>query len=325
MNRTAGTDSSLRLAGVGEEIPVFFPVGKESLFGLMGVPAFDPIGVAVVVLPGGWRSTSAGRNRLLVRLCRRLQSEGYHTFRFDYLGVGESTGTRDRFVLGEPSVADLMAAIEWLTSRGVTQFVLVGFCFGAWTSLICTPQIPGMRGVALVAAPVHARVERAYVQVAGRLKLRVLIREALRPWFWRQLASRDRRRHYGKYIRAKWDRLWKWRRAPPLGPQSQQEGEASPEFLEPLRALLARRIPALMLYGTEDFEYGNFKRALSGTLGKVLSVEDSGIEVCTTPGDLHGLAELEVQEKTIEIVTDWLSRQRALERGSSGDRAWTST
>ena len=102
----------MKLEDMGQETPVFIQAGQETLSGIVGTPGRDPKGLGVIVLAGGWRGTSAGRNRVLVRLCRRLLASGFHTMRFDYAGMGESTGAQKR-TLADPSVEDLTAAAMW--------------------------------------------------------------------------------------------------------------------------------------------------------------------------------------------------------------------
>ena len=52
----------MKLADIGQETPVFFEAGQETLSGIVGVPSRDSSGLGVIVLAGGWRGTSAGRN-----------------------------------------------------------------------------------------------------------------------------------------------------------------------------------------------------------------------------------------------------------------------
>lgn len=138
-----------------DDIPAFFAVGDETLFGVLAEPVGGENGKTVTMLTGGGYVTSTHRNRAYVRLARRLTALGYRSFRFDYHGTGESTGTVDAFNLEEPFVEDLRGAISWLEGRSLTQHVLVGSCFGARTALAAAPEVEELHGVVLISPPVR--------------------------------------------------------------------------------------------------------------------------------------------------------------------------
>ena len=139
-------------SGVEEEA-VHFGSGGERLFGILSHPAAEPRGVAVVFLQGAGYVPSFNHNRLWVTLSRRLGTEGFHAFRFDYRGVGESTGTAARVRLDRPVPDDLLAAVGCVRRVGVERFVLVGSCFGALTALAASAT-PGVVSEVLLAPPV---------------------------------------------------------------------------------------------------------------------------------------------------------------------------
>jgi len=136
-----------------EEEAVHFGSGGERLFGILSHPAAEPRGVAVVFLQGAGYVPSFNHNRLWVTLSRRLGTEGFHAFRFDYRGVGESTGTAARVRLDRPVPDDLLAAVGCVRRVGVERFVLVGSCFGALTALAASAT-PGVVSEVLLAPPV---------------------------------------------------------------------------------------------------------------------------------------------------------------------------
>lgn len=136
-----------------EDAPFFFPAGEEMLFGVLTRPTGEANGTTVTMLTGGGYLTSTHRNRMYVRLSRRLAALGYHTLRFDYHGTGESTGSARQFHIDEPFVEDLAGAIGWLEGQGLSRHVLVGSCFGSRTALACSPQIPGLERLVLLSPP----------------------------------------------------------------------------------------------------------------------------------------------------------------------------
>ena len=313
----------MKLEDMGQETPVFIQAGQETLSGVVGTPARDPKGLGVIVLAGGWRGTSAGRNRVLVRLCRRLLASGFHTMRFDYAGMGESTGAQKR-TLADPSVEDLTAAAMWFQAHGPSHVVLAGFCYGGWTALFGAPRIQTLDGMALLAVPVNVDGPSELALASDRVRFSRLVRQALRPWFLKRMFSADRRRLYRRYLEGKWQASRR-RRVSARDAESQgRETEPRSRFVELLGSLVERGVPVLLLYGKEDFMYGEFQQARSGRLGEMLDRGGSGIEVSTVPGYLHPLAELDVQESLIDVVADWVNRQVPAMNAKSEERTWTS-
>ncbi|HSI53672.1 MAG TPA: alpha/beta fold hydrolase [Ramlibacter sp.] len=124
--------------GVRESAISFGP--ENALFGVLAEPAQAGIASETAVLllnvGGNYR---AGPNRLYVRMARSLAAAGMHAFRFDLGGIGDSrsaTGprsrTRDYFSIA--AAADVRAAIDFLTTRGCSKFVLVGVCSGSYVA-----------------------------------------------------------------------------------------------------------------------------------------------------------------------------------------------
>src|SRR6185369_8424395 len=144
---------------------------------------------------------STNVNDISVRLCRAVSAFGFHAFRFDYHGAGESGGHSDRFHLAEPFTLDLEGAIRCLRNRGVTRFVLVGSCFGARTVLAAAPSVVGLLSVILLCPPVRdiAMGER----MAAELTTRDYVRRAVKPRTLAKLMSADGRRIYTKLAKAK--------------------------------------------------------------------------------------------------------------------------
>lgn len=140
---------------VYEDVPAFFAGGAETLFGVLTRPTGEPNGTTVTMLTGGGYITSTHRNRMYVTLGRRLSVHGYHSFRFDYHGTGESTGTVERFSLDQPFSEDVSGALRWIEAREPTKHVLIGSCFGARTVLSCSPGVAGLAGAVLISPPVR--------------------------------------------------------------------------------------------------------------------------------------------------------------------------
>lgn len=291
-----------------QETPAFFPAGDETLFGILTHPAAEPLGTAVILLPGGSGTRiSISRNRIWVELARRLAAAGYHVLRFDNYGAGESTGTAKLQRLDEPFSKDVEGAVRWARSQGVSRFVLVGACFGARTALSCAPAVPGLQGAVLAApnARDYRQGEKSVTRMASEWTTGMYVRRAFTGRVLKGLFDRRRRRVYGKAIRAKWRALVatvrRGHRADP--------SEASDHFVDPLSTLIQRDIPVLFLYGEEDDAWREFDRARRGRLGRLLEQGSSQVEVVTFPGMVHGLSTITIQQTVAGQIEDWLARR----------------
>ncbi len=128
---------SLRIAG---------PAG--TLEAVLDWPAGEPQGVALLCHPhplhGGSMHTKA-----LHRTARALVSAQLMTLRFNFRGVGGSTGT---FAHGDGELQDADAALQHLRARWpASPIVLGGFSFGAFIAMrLATQRAADVRFVALL-------------------------------------------------------------------------------------------------------------------------------------------------------------------------------
>jgi pimeloyl-ACP methyl ester carboxylesterase len=287
---------------VSSEVATFFPSGPDQLFGVLTPPVGHSQGIALIVMAGG-ASLSFDVNRWPVRLCRRAAALGFHGFRFDYHGIGESAGTAERFDLASPFVADAHAAMDWLEGIGVHRFVLVGSCFGARTALSAAER-RGVAAVALVSPPVRdfEMGERSVTRLTNELSLATYVRRAFRPSVIRGLFH-GKGKSYRKIASAKLRKVSRPRasRGNPGGPAD----EVSRSFLGPLSALEHRKAPLLFIFGTEDDLFKEFDRAFPTRGGRGLR-EAQHVEVVELPGEVHGFKSLTVQDAVIDCVASWI-------------------
>jgi pimeloyl-ACP methyl ester carboxylesterase len=295
------------------EVPVFFPAGNDTLFGVLSLPSAPARGCAVVLLTGGGFHTSAHVNRIYVRLARRMAASGYHALRLDYHGTGESTGRIGQYRLDQPFVGDLLAAIGFLRRHGITRYILVGVCLGGRTSLAAAPSIDGVEAVALLGSPL------------GDLQMRegTAARRASKQGFWsymrRGLSGRVLRRFLPPYSVKKQLRIARahlrvgirtgWARLRKRLFRVQDEDKRlwiSPNFTQPLQATLQRKVPVLFLYGSEDPFLGHFMEARSGVLASLFHEEETLIDVRTIEGEVSLFPKVRPQEEMIDIVAAWI-------------------
>jgi uncharacterized protein len=131
---------SLRIAGRGVELEAILRLPDKKV---------PPRGAAVLCHPhpayGGTMD-----NRVIFRAGKGATEAGVAALRFNFRGVGASTGEYDE---GRGEQQDVAACIDWLKARYPNlPLVLVGFSFGAWVGLrvACEdPRVAAMVGLGL--------------------------------------------------------------------------------------------------------------------------------------------------------------------------------
>jgi pimeloyl-ACP methyl ester carboxylesterase len=269
---------------------VFFACGDVSLAGILAAPA-HPNGLAVVIPWGGGNFPSSARNRVRARLARTLAERGFHAFRFDNIGVGESEGQYRKPDLARPNTEEILAASAFLRSRGLERQVIIGYCFGGWSTLTAAAKFQSLEAVVVLNAPVG----RDHDQVlAGDGDLRWWVSK-LRKLKWRDLMRADRRIRYRKMLAAKANSLVASPRA------------GGRKFSDGVEFLIDEHIPLLLLYGTDDS-----RADLEIELGRGLRarLEEAGplTRLVTVPERLEGFASLSAQDLLIETVVPWLDQ-----------------
>ena len=140
----AGGDCDM--AGVSySERAVAFDCFGERLVGVLAEPETSTdVGVVVVV---GGPQYRVGSHRQFVSLARTLAAAGVAVLRFDYRGMGDSTGSGRSF---DDVVPDIAAAIDVLAAVGrIRRIVLWGLCDAASAALLycqatCDTRVAGI-------------------------------------------------------------------------------------------------------------------------------------------------------------------------------------
>jgi exosortase A-associated hydrolase 1 len=167
-----------------QETGVVFECEGESLVGVLATPDHGPsAGDGAVVLLVGGPQYRVGSHRLFTVLMRTLASAGYPSLRFDFRGMGDSTGLKRGF---EEVSGDVAAAIDAVQRHcpHIRRIVLFGLCDGASAALIylSVAHDPRIRGLCLVNPWVRSDVGLSRVHVKHYYARRLVQRE-----FWRKL------------------------------------------------------------------------------------------------------------------------------------------
>lgn len=155
-----------------EEKAIAFPCGSDTLVGVVSLSG-EPSNLGVVIIVGG-PQYRAGSHRQFVSLARHLAAAGFPTLRFDYRGMGDSSGERRSF---EDIGDDARAAIDALfaSQPGLRSVALWGLCDAASAAMLYAPR--DARVSALMLANPWARGEETFA------------RAQVRHYYFKRLAS----------------------------------------------------------------------------------------------------------------------------------------
>ena len=132
-----------------------------------------------------------GPNRMYVQFARRLSQEGFHSFRFDLSGIGESLAVGTSGTSLERATSEAIDAMDLLQSEfGIQNFVLFGLCSGADDSIHTALQDDRVTGAVLLDA-CGFRTRRYYWRRAWSHYLP----RVFRPFVW----SRFFRRFFNRF------------------------------------------------------------------------------------------------------------------------------
>jgi uncharacterized protein len=294
------------VATTSEERPVYIPSAGDDLFGIITEPVGEPKGTALVLLAGGQIMPATHRNGLWVRIARRVAALGYHALRLDYHGVGESGGESERQRLDRPFVDDVLAGVRCLQEQGVREIALAGTCFGARTALASADRIQGLRGVALLTAPV---TDATWIEGSPTSHY---LRRAFTARAVRGLLDAPSRHLYLSIARTKMRATLRSSRRLLPGATRGNPSAVSPLFSDPLAKLAARGTPVLLAYGMEDRLYRWFRKARPELAG-VLDAPGARIEERLIDGATHDLSRLAAQDAVASMIEEWIVRLDAIE------------
>lgn len=165
------------------EEAIRFACENETLFGIVARPE-QAAETGVVVVVGG-PQTRVGSHRQFTLLSRDLAAAGFATLRFDYRGMGDSTGEQRDF---EAVTPDIRAAIDTLQAAcpDVRRIVLWGLCDAAAAALLYCDEAhdPRIAGLCLLNPWVRSEATLAKTQVKHYYGQRLLQKE-----FWLKLIT----------------------------------------------------------------------------------------------------------------------------------------
>jgi exosortase A-associated hydrolase 1 len=168
------------------ETALQFACEGETLLAIVASPPSDqvPADVGVVVIVGG-PQYRAGSHRQFVLLARFLATAGYLVLRFDYRGMGDSSGRQRDFQDITPDIGASIKALQTHDGR-VKKVVLWGLCDAASAALMYaqTTQDARLAGLCLLNPWVRSEASLARTHVKHYYAQRFL-----QKTFWQKLLS----------------------------------------------------------------------------------------------------------------------------------------
>lgn len=160
-----------------------FACRSDTLIGILARPE-TPRDIGVLVIVGG-PQTRVGSHRQFVLLARTLAINGFCTLRFDYRGMGDSSGAPRNFeAIGD----DIRAAVDALMAAcpQLRRVVLWGLCDAASAALKYWDgtRDPRIGGFCLLNPWVRSATTLARTQVKHYYRQRLA-----NPEFWRKLVT----------------------------------------------------------------------------------------------------------------------------------------
>jgi exosortase A-associated hydrolase 1 len=163
------------------DVALRFDCQGEQLFGVLSLPE-QPSRRGVLVVVGG-PQYRVGSHRQFALLARGLAAEGFAALRFDYRGMGDSSGAIRTF---ESVGEDLRAAIDQFFALvpDLSEVVIWGLCDGASAALFYAHQDPRVSGLVLLNPWVRTADGLAKATLKHYYRARLLD-----PALWKKLAS----------------------------------------------------------------------------------------------------------------------------------------
>ena len=163
------------------ERPVVFDCDGEKLVGILHAgQAGARQGVVIVV---GGPQYRVGSHRQFVIMARAIAATGTPVFRFDYRGMGDSTGAIRSFEFVE---SDIHAAVDCMIRDhpGMEQVVLLGLCDAASAILMYLPSDSRISKIILMNPWVHTEAGEAKVYLK-----KYYMQRFFQKTFWQKLFS----------------------------------------------------------------------------------------------------------------------------------------
>jgi len=280
-----------------------FPCAGENLLGIVASPSGEAARKGVLIIVGG-PQYRAGSHRQFVLLSRTLAEAGYPAMRFDYRGMGDSTGEIRNF---EHINADIAAAINAFMAScpQLQQIVLWGLCDAASAGLLYWDATQDHRVTGMVMLNPWVRTEAGLAK--AHLKHHYGQR-LLQADFWRKLLTGNLA--LGRSLKGFITSIQAARQTS----HSSGDDQPLPFQKKMARGLERFRGSALVILSGNDFTAREFAEALKTDRAWQASLQRGHTTFVAIDDADHTFSSTAWRNCVATAVTDWLQREDSSRR-----------
>lgn len=272
------------------EQAITFPCSGDQLVGIVATPE-QPSKTGVLIIVGG-PQYRVGSHRQILLLSRALATAGYPVMRFDYSGMGDSTGLLKNFEAANDNILAAIGAFQQKCPK-VSKVVLWGLCDAASASLLYWDATHDSRiaGIVLLNPWVRSEATLARTHIKHYYGQRLLQVE-----FWRKVLTGKlgvRRALDGfitSFVRAR------------QATGSTNSDVALPFQKRMIRALKEFQGQILLILSGDDFTAKEFLEAIRNDPVGAAALESSRLRRVDVAGADHTFSSAEWRQ-TVEVAT----------------------
>ena len=283
-----------------------FECEGEQLLGILTLPGRDAASTsahtAMLIVVGG-PQYRVGSHRQFTLSARAAAAAGMPVLRFDYRGMGDSSGALRQF---EGVERDIAAAIDALQRRcpSVRSVVLYGLCDAASASLLYWDATRDARVAAMCLLNPWVRSEAGLARVHVTHYYTQRLRD---PAFWRKLLRGEVARDaLGGALRSVRQALGSGRRCQPGGVDAPQLAYQQ----RMARAWMAFDGPLLLLLSGRDFTAQEFLQCAGREPAWAGALSRPRLSQHTLADADHTFSALQAQRRADALLVDWLAQHR---------------
>ncbi|WP_207458938.1 alpha/beta hydrolase [Azospirillum sp. SYSU D00513] len=318
----------LELPGAVERPVLFGPDG--GLFGVYCAPSGAATARPALLFVNSGATHHVGSGRAWVVIARRLAALGFSSLRIDVSGLGDSAGRTagcDNLIYHRGSLGDVLAAVDWLESRGHSRCTVVGLCAGgalALNAALADPRVTGQVVINPGRFFLGAGITTEDIKKAALHKdAGGYLRQLTRPGAWKAVLRADRRAAgiaRSLLIRAA------WRTAGAVGDAAARlfgrETSGPGNVPQRFRRLAARGVDTLLVYSRGDVTLGERDLRLGPDAERVRDVPR--LRLVMLDGADHSLTLRSARERFMDLLEEHLLQsQPAEERSRAADATWS--
>ena len=304
---------------MGTQTPVTFDNRRgDRLFGVLHTPDGAPGELVLMLLSPGVKMR-VGPQGLYRRMADEFVAMGISVLRFDFHGLGDSTGILPEELLRDVYnhievgryVEDTVDAMNWMEQNyGARRFILSGLCGGAITGLLAgerDARVAGLIGLGITPVLAARSADASRYMTVGQLQAsqKHYLKRLLSPKAWyRLLTLQTDNRLIGRLLGLWWRRLLG--RPEPVASLPPADDNANPRFPPAYFRMLATRRPMLLVFGGADRLRWEFEEKFVQRHKARLAELPSLSEVHIVELANHVLSLREWQRELLDVSIRWM-------------------